>query len=103
MSVATMKSVAYATDESASDDNTARPVTRDSRSWCARCDGIGCPRSSRLSVGKEDVSATQTTVRAPAPDETRMLSYRVFRHASGASLHHLGSRTGRRLPVLRAG
>ncbi len=31
-SVATMKSVAYATDDSASDDSTARPVTRDRRS-----------------------------------------------------------------------
>jgi len=32
ISVATMKSVAYATDDSASDESTARPVTRDSRS-----------------------------------------------------------------------
>jgi hypothetical protein len=32
ISVATMKSVAYATDESASDDSTASPVTRDKRS-----------------------------------------------------------------------
>jgi len=32
ISVRMMKSVAYATDDSASDDSTARPVTRDSRS-----------------------------------------------------------------------
>ena len=31
-SVARMKSVAYATDDSASDESTARPVTRDRRS-----------------------------------------------------------------------
>ena len=31
-SVMRMKSVAYATDDSASDDSTARPVTRDRRS-----------------------------------------------------------------------
>ena len=36
INVAMMKSVAYATDDSASDDSTARPVTRESRSWCAR-------------------------------------------------------------------
>ena len=48
-----MKSVAYATDESASDDSTASPVTRDRRSWCARCEGIGLPRRRRFSQNVE--------------------------------------------------
>src|SRR4051812_21341420 len=52
-----MKSVAYATDDSASEDGTARPVRRERRSWCARCDGIGLPSSSRLSE-KTESSAT---------------------------------------------
>src|SRR5215217_4302205 len=52
-SVARMKSVAYATDDSASDDNTARPVTRDRRSWCARWEGIGLPTRRRLSDNAE--------------------------------------------------
>src|SRR5215831_13262258 len=43
-----ISSVAYATDDNASDDSTASPVTRDSRSWCARWVGIGRPRISRL-------------------------------------------------------
>src|SRR6185503_20152619 len=60
MSVARMKSVAYATEDSASDDSTARPVTRDRRSWCARCDGIGLPRRRRLSENAES-----SDIRAP--------------------------------------
>src|SRR5947207_9189651 len=59
-SVARMKSVAYATDDSASDDNTARPVTRDRRSWCARCDGIGWPTRKRLRE-----NADCSAIRAP--------------------------------------
>src|SRR4029077_5338981 len=47
-SVARMKSVAYATDDSASDERTASPVTRDRRSWCARLDGIGLPTRKRF-------------------------------------------------------
>src|SRR4051794_5336376 len=53
-----MKSVAYATDDSASEESTANPVTRDSRSWWARLDGMGLPRRRRLSVGVDDSSAT---------------------------------------------
>src|SRR5690242_11049329 len=47
-SVVRMKSVAYATDDSASEESTASPVTRERRSWCARLDGIGLPTRRRL-------------------------------------------------------
>ena len=50
--------MAYATDDSASDERTARPVTRERRSWCARCEGIGLPSSSRFMVGNEGCSGT---------------------------------------------
>src|SRR6266852_3867283 len=52
--VTMMKSVAYATDESASDDSTARPVTRDRRSCCACEDGIRFPTRSRFMLGPPD-------------------------------------------------
>src|SRR5215510_10108686 len=48
ISVERMKSVAYATEDSASDERTARPVTRERRSWCAMLEGIGLPTRSRL-------------------------------------------------------
>ncbi len=44
-----ISSVAYATEDKGSDESTARPVKRESRSWWARWDGIGSPTSSRLS------------------------------------------------------
>ena len=41
--VRTISSVAYATEERASEDSTASPVVFDRRSWCARCEGMGRP------------------------------------------------------------
>ena len=52
-STRTISSVAYATDDSASEERTARPVTFDSRSWWARCDGIGFPTTKRLTWEKD--------------------------------------------------
>src|SRR3954468_17816998 len=52
-SVVRMKSVAYATDDNASEDSTASPVTRERRSGCATLDGIGLPRRSRFSEKEE--------------------------------------------------
>src|SRR5205814_5264751 len=52
-SVVRMKSVAYATDDNASEESTARPVTRERRSWCAMLEGIGWPTSSRFSENEE--------------------------------------------------
>src|SRR5438552_16708256 len=43
-----MASVAYATDDSASDDSTAKPVILERRSCWAAEEGSGRPRRSRL-------------------------------------------------------
>ena len=56
ISVRTISSVAYATDDSASEDRMASPVTLDRRSWWARCDGIGRPTSSCLRDPKVEPS-----------------------------------------------
>src|SRR6059058_3466255 len=69
-SVARMKSVAYATDDSASDDSTARPVTRDRRSWCARWEGIGLPSSSRFRPTNPESFATNPIL---YPDLARLV------------------------------
>src|SRR6516165_2886469 len=47
-SVRRISSVAYATDESASDERIASPVAFVNRSRCARWDGIGLPTSNFL-------------------------------------------------------
>jgi hypothetical protein len=59
-SVARMKSVAYATDDRASDERTASPVTRESRSWCASDEGMGLPTRRRLNENAES-----SDIRAP--------------------------------------
>src|SRR5437763_5074072 len=53
-----ISSVAYATDESASEERTARPVTRERRSCWARCDGIGFPTTNRLNCESSPSSGT---------------------------------------------
>ncbi len=49
MRMSRISSVAYATEESASDAKTARPVTRVSRSCLASVVGMGVPTSRRFS------------------------------------------------------
>src|SRR5215813_11490743 len=44
-----ISSVAYATDERASEENTASATVFDSRSWCAWARDIGAPTRTRLS------------------------------------------------------
>src|SRR6185295_6728387 len=39
-------------------DSTANPLTRESRSWCARWEGIGFPTTNRLREGSNASSAT---------------------------------------------
>src|SRR5947209_18604199 len=67
-----MKSVAYATDDSASDDSTASPVTRDNRSCWARYDGIGLPTRKRLRFGRAVSSATGSGKYNRTPGLSRM-------------------------------
>src|SRR4051812_42312063 len=57
-------SVAYATEDNASDDSTANPVRRERRSWCARCEGIGLPTTYRL---RDESSASSATVSFQGP------------------------------------
>ena len=65
-----ISSVAYATDESGSDERTARPVTRESRSWWASWVGIRWPTTSRLKCEKTPSSgmgcASEEAALAPA-------------------------------------
>src|SRR6185295_16599834 len=95
-SVARMKSVAYATDDRASDDSTARPVTRVRRSWCARCEGIGCPTRRRWS---ENVDASSTC----SVGAVRKARFRVSPAglADGLGLRSVLRRLRRYAPVAR--
>src|SRR5258705_5550743 len=57
-SVRRISSVAYATDDSASDERIASPVETPNRSRCARCEGIRRPTSRRLKPWTMDSGGT---------------------------------------------
>ena len=70
-SVRRISSVAYATEESASEESTASPVARFSRSWCARCDGIGRPTTTCFRRPSNDSSVKRFPALVPALEAVR--------------------------------
>jgi hypothetical protein len=70
-----ISSVAYATDDSGSDANTARPTGLLSRSWRACASGIGGPTNHRF-INAIRMPSTVRNIRV-APAETRNF-LRVF-------------------------